>query len=668
MPTEKESKKLSEIAASATKKIGSAFVYAGKEAFKFGTEFEDSMAKVSTLVDTSSIDMNLLNDKILALSSSSGVAASELGNTLFNAINSGLNVTDDMSGAMAFLESNIKLAKAGFTDVTTAVDISAKILNAYQMDISETDKIHKVLMQTQNISKATISELGDALSGVTSTAANMGVGFDQVGAAIANMTSKGIPVAQATEQLNELFNELGQSGSFASENLAKATAGTEFAGKSFQDLMQEGIPLNSILETMSGYANDSGFSLSNMFSSIDAGDAALANCGENSKSFTEALSSMNTETDVVGEAFDKISDTTSQQLNGILNELRNTFIQLFLSLQPAIDMILPALAKIISELSPLISDLIAKVMPLITDVLAQLLPPLMEIIKNILPIVIKLIEILIPPLLTIIETLLPPLTMLIDALLPILNHLIDLLQPILDIFIALLTPIISLITMALEPLLAIITPLIESGLKLLGNHLNSLLEIFQNVMAGIFNHVSEKFSKVKDVFSGIIDYIKNVFTDSWSDVWEGIKTIFSNIWEGMKSAFKLPINWIIDGLNGFIQALNKIKLPDWVPLIGGKGINIPLIPRLKRGASFIPNDYFPAYLDYGERVLTQEQNVKFNTLGGLNGMEKALNGQITSNFSQQFIIHNVVQGDIEMDGFKVGTVVMRNIDDVKKYT
>ena len=51
----------------------------------------------------------------------------------------------------------------------------------------------------------------------------------------------------------------------------------------------------------------------------------------------------------------------------------------------------------------------------------------------------------------------------------------------------------------------------------------------------------------------------------------------------MVGIFKFPINLIIDGINAFISGLNKIKIPDWVPAVGGKGINIPKIPKLARG-------------------------------------------------------------------------------------
>lgn len=100
--------------------------------------------------------------------------------------------------------------------------------------------------------------------------------------------------------------------------------------------------------------------------------------------------------------------------------------------------------------------------------------------------------------------------------------------------------------------------------------------------------------------------------ETGSGAWENIKNIFGNIVSGLGNMFKSPINFIINGINSFIRGINKIKIPDWVPGIGGKGLNIREIPRLKVGIDYVPEDYYPAFLDKGERVLTKEQNAEYN--------------------------------------------------------
>ena len=44
-------------------------------------------------------------------------------------------------------------------------------------------------------------------------------------------------------------------------------------------------------------------------------------------------------------------------------------------------------------------------------------------------------------------------------------------------------------------------------------------------------------------------------------------------------------------------------------------------------------DWTPAFLDYGERVLTREENFHFNALGGLQGMERMASSGSTAQAS-----------------------------------
>lgn len=91
------------------------------------------------------------------------------------------------------------------------------------------------------------------------------------------------------------------------------------------------------------------------------------------------------------------------------------------------------------------------------------------------------------------------------------------------------------------------------------------------------------WNTIKGVFNGIIQFVTGVFTGNWKKAWQGVKNIFSSIISGIANIFKAPINAIISGINTFIGGLNKIKIPDWVPGVGGYGINIPKIPKLAQG-------------------------------------------------------------------------------------
>src|SRR5690606_32590275 len=103
-----------------------------------------------------------------------------------------------------------------------------------------------------------------------------------------------------------------------------------------------------------------------------------------------------------------------------------------------------------------------------------------------------------------------------------------------------------------------------------------ILNVFLDSIKGIFDGV-------KRIFNGIIDFITGIFTGNWKKAWEGLKDILKGVADTVVAIVKAPINGIISLVNGAISGLNKIKIPDWVPGVGGKGINIPKIPMLAQG-------------------------------------------------------------------------------------
>ena len=105
---------------------------------------------------------------------------------------------------------------------------------------------------------------------------------------------------------------------------------------------------------------------------------------------------------------------------------------------------------------------------------------------------------------------------------------------------------------------------------------------------------------------GLLDVFAGIFTGNWSQVWEGVKGIFSGVWESIKGIAKGAMNGIISIINGLIGGLNKLKIPDWVPGIGGQGINIPLIPQFAKGTPRTPDTFIAG--EAGAELITNAKN------------------------------------------------------------
>lgn len=103
------------------------------------------------------------------------------------------------------------------------------------------------------------------------------------------------------------------------------------------------------------------------------------------------------------------------------------------------------------------------------------------------------------------------------------------------------------------------------------------------------------FKTMKNVFIGIMNFIKYAFTGDWRNAWQSVKDIFSSIMSGIGDVVRAPINGIISMVNQAIGAINNlIRGVNRIP-----HVNIPTIgriPHLASGAVIPPNQEFLAML------------------------------------------------------------------------
>ena len=116
---------------------------------------------------------------------------------------------------------------------------------------------------------------------------------------------------------------------------------------------------------------------------------------------------------------------------------------------------------------------------------------------------------------------------------------------------------------------------------------NFITGFLGSVFGGIEQNFNSFLSAGQRVFNGFVDFITGVFSGNWQQAWTGIVNIFGGIFDGIVAFAKAPLNLLIGLINGVIGGLNKIKLPKWVPGIGGKGISIDKIPYLANGGHLI---------------------------------------------------------------------------------
>ncbi|MCH5340054.1 MAG: phage tail tape measure protein [Acetatifactor sp.] len=566
------------------------------------SSFEDAMAKVSTIADTTEVPIEELEAAILNLSNETGIAATDIADNVYNAISAGQNTGD----AVEFVSNATMLAKAGFAESADALDILTTIMNAYGLEAEEVTNVSDKLIQTQNLGKTTVAELSSAMGKVIPTAKAQGVKLDSLCGVYAVMTSNGIATAETTTYLNSMLNELGKQGSTAAKAFAEGTKHIKKGGLTMAEAMEQGWSLTDVLSVLDEQAVISGTSISNMFSSAEAGKAANV-LWDNAEKLNSAIEEMGNSAGATETAFEKL-DTTSNKAKKALTQIKNTGIELgqtiLTSLQPTIEKVTTKIQKFAKWFSNL-SDKQKQTIVIIAAVVAAIGPALIIFgklstgISNVIGVVTKLkgalgaggglakaLTMLTGPVgivIAIIAALAAGFVMLYKnndefrekvnntmtkvkkafsdmwtRIQPILQqakesflNLLNALKPVFEYWITYISALANGIMSAAEPVIAAVKNIID----FVTNIIQAFIALFSGDFSGFLAHI-------KAAVQNVIDYIKNI-TTAWVNFivgfFEGfgvdIKQTFSNIWNGIVSIFQGVGQWFKDR---FMEAYTNV--------------------------------------------------------------------------------------------------------------
>jgi TP901 family phage tail tape measure protein len=154
------------------------------------------------------------------------------------------------------------------------------------------------------------------------------------------------------------------------------------------------------------------------------------------------------------------------------------------------------------------------------------------------------------------------------------------------------------LNLALGPIGLIIIGIVLAiaGIVLAIKNWDKITRAFASAWSTVWNNIRKVFDFVMGVldtkigkilafflpFGPIIVALK-LLSENWDAIWNGMKATVSLVVDGIRGY----VNLLISALNLMIRGANKIsiKVPSWVPGIGGKGfsLDIPEIPSLAAG-------------------------------------------------------------------------------------
>lgn len=277
---------------------------AGVAAVKFGAEFQDTMQRIVGLSGVAQEQVDKFSKQVLELAPKVGKSPQELAKALYFITSSGISA----SKAMAVLTNSAKAAVAGLGDTQTVADAVTSAINAYGEQNLSAAHATDVLVSAVREGKGEADALAASIGNVAALAAQLGVKFNEVGAALAAETRIGIDAQTASVNLQQFFSTLlkvtpQSEKAFKKVGLSAAGLRAELADKGLL------ATLKTVKDAFAGNIVD----LANAFPNRRALRGVLALIGKDAAQTEQVFRHLTDTTGSLKTAFDAVSKDTAQQ-------------------------------------------------------------------------------------------------------------------------------------------------------------------------------------------------------------------------------------------------------------------------------------------------------------------------------------------------------------------
>lgn len=170
----------------------------------------------------------------------------------------------------------------------------------------------------------------------------------------------------------------------------------------------------------------------------------------------------------------------------------------------------------------------------------------------------------------------------------------------------------------------VIKPIWDAIYGFVVNYLIPYWTLLWNTAQAVWDNITEKVSTAWGILSGVFENIKSGIATVWGffqTAKDIIGNVFTNIADAISGPFRTAFNFISDAWNNTVGSLSW-SIPDWVPVVGGKTVSAPKLPRFETGGIFntaMGGGAGLAVLHDNEMILNPQQQKALFSGKGLNG-------------------------------------------------
>tara|TARA_R110002012_G_scaffold39389_1_gene108933 strand:+ start:606 stop:2795 length:2190 start_codon:yes stop_codon:yes gene_type:complete len=216
--------------------ITAPLVAMGKAAVDTFVEFENSMAKVQAVTQSTKTDFALLNAEAKRLGGTTQFTAQEFANLQLILGRKGFK-TDAITN---MTESVAKLALATGSDLNLAAKTVSSSINAFNLQASDASHVANTLAMAASNSSLQLSTFSTAFANAGASASAAGVDIEELSAMMGVLLDNGIKASKVGTGLNGIFIRLKERGISLTDSLDRLSQGeltleraTALVGKQF---------------------------------------------------------------------------------------------------------------------------------------------------------------------------------------------------------------------------------------------------------------------------------------------------------------------------------------------------------------------------------------------------------------------------------------------------
>ena len=317
--------------------------------------FETALAQMIGLVGVAKGQVAGFETEIRSMAEGVGITPRKLAEAMFFITSAGLRGSD----AMDALTWSAKGSSAGLGDVLVVGDLVTSAMNAYGSSVLNAKQATDVLTATVREGKAVPSQLVGALGQILPITSQLGVRFDELGAAVAAMTRTGTSASTASVQLKAILSTLLKPTVQAQRQLEKMGLSAK--------MLRENIVKNGLLSTLvllkeKFEGNDE--ATATVFRNIRALTGVYDLLGANIKDNIAIFERMKNTAGMTDFAFSAVADTLTFKWSQMLATVHNAMVEIGMLMKPMIvaaTLSVRALSNAVADMHPVFREMIGVV-------------------------------------------------------------------------------------------------------------------------------------------------------------------------------------------------------------------------------------------------------------------------------------------------------------------